>query len=323
MRKIIVGVDESHGSSDAIALASSLARITGSTLMLVNVLPSHHHASSAAGDALLERLRSSLGDETVELRAIARASPARGLRELSREEDAGLVVVGSTHVGRAGRVLPGRTAERLVHGSPCPVAVAPRGYASRSSVELATIGCGYDASLSAAHALETAHRVAVATGARLRVIRAFTPLALDTPPDSVLLGGLASYNDTLHERATRELVDAIAKIDAELGAEAEFGIGDTAQILTAASQQLDLLVLGSCGYGPLHAVMVGGVAGRLIRDAACPVIVVPRGAGHTEANSLFATEYTGSSKRVRVPVQPGVHRIQRVPYLSRRSRSRR
>ena len=56
--------------------------------------------------------------------------------------------------------------------------------------------------------------------------------------------------------------------------------------------------------------MVGGVAGRLIRDAACPVIVVPRGAGHTEANSLFATEYTGSSKRVRVPAQPGVHRIQ-------------
>ena len=221
-----------------------------------------------------------------------------------------MVVVGSTHVGRAGRVLPGRTAERLVHGSPCPVAVAPRGYASRSSVELATIGCGYDASLSAAHALETAHRVAAATGARLRVIRAFTPLALDTPPDSVLLGGLASYNDTLHERATRELEDAIANIDAELGAEAEFRIGDTAQILTAASQQLDLLVLGSCGYGPLHAVMVGGVAGRLVRDAACPVIVVPRGAGHTEANSLFATEYTGSSKRVRVPVQPGVHRIQ-------------
>ena len=186
MRKIIVGVDESHGSSDAIALASSLARITGSTLMLVNVLPSHHHASSAAGDALLERLRRSLGDETIELRAIARASPARGLRELSREEDAGLIVVGSTHVGRAGRVLPGRTAERLVHGSPCPVAVAPRGYASRSSVELATIGCGYDASLSAAHALETAHRVGM--GRRLRVIRAFTPLALDTPPDSVLLG---------------------------------------------------------------------------------------------------------------------------------------
>jgi nucleotide-binding universal stress UspA family protein len=293
MGKIIVGVDESHGSSDALALASSLARITGSTLMLVNVLPSHHHPSRAVSDALLERLRSGLGEETVEVAAIAGGSTAHALGDLSREEDVGLVVVGSTHIGRAGRVLPGSTAERLLHGSPCPVAVAPKGYAQRSSHELATIGCGYDASLSAAHALETAHRVAAATGARLRVIRAFAPLALDTPPDSVLLGGLASYNDTLHERATRELEAAIAKIDAELGAEAEFRIGDAVEILTEASEQLDLLVLGSSGYGPLHAVMVGGVAGRLIRDATCPLIVVPRGAGHIEADSLFATAYAG------------------------------
>ena len=136
MSKIIVGVDESHGSSDAIALASSLARITGSTLMLVNVFPSPppcRAVERCAATALLERLRSSLGDETVEVRAIARASPARGLRELARDEDAGLIVVGSTHVGRAGRVLPGSTAERLLHGSPCPVAVAPKGYAQRSS----------------------------------------------------------------------------------------------------------------------------------------------------------------------------------------------
>jgi nucleotide-binding universal stress UspA family protein len=185
-------------------------------------------------------------------------------------------------------VLPGSTAERLLHGSPCPVAVAPKGYAQRSSDELAVIGCGYDASLSAAHALETAHRLAVATGARLRVIRVFKPLAFDTPPDSVLMGGMASYNDTLHERATRELESAIATIDAERGVEAEFTVGDPRQLLAEASEQLDLLVVGSRGYGPMHAVMVGGVAGRLVREAACPVIVVPRGAGHTEADSLFA-----------------------------------
>jgi nucleotide-binding universal stress UspA family protein len=299
MRTIIVGVDESQGSIDAIALASSLAGITGSELMLVNVFPYDVHPSRAANRAfeeylrrdsndLLERRRSSLGDQTVEIRAIPDVSSARGLHELAEQENAGLVVVGSTHTGRAGRVLPGSTAERLLHGSPCPVAVAPKGYAQRSSDELAVIGCGYDASLSAAHALETAHRLAVATGARLRVIRVFKPLAFDTPPDSVLMGGMASYNDTLHERATRELESAIATIDAEPGVEAEFTVGDPRKLLAEASEQLDLLVVGSRGYGPMHAVMVGGVAGRLVREAACPVIVVPRGAGHTEADSLFA-----------------------------------
>jgi nucleotide-binding universal stress UspA family protein len=299
MGKIIVGVDESPGSSDAIALASSLAGITGSELVLVNVLPYDVHPSRAAnrafeeylhGDSqdLLERLRGSLGDAPVEVRAIPNVSPAHGLHELAEMENAGLIVVGSTHTGRTGRVLPGSTAERLLHGSPCPVAVAPKGYAQRSSDELAVIGCGYDASLSAAHALETAHRIATATGAHLRVIRAFAPLVYGTPPDSAATGGMASYNDTLHEHATKELESAIATIDAEPGVEAEFTVGDPGHILAEASQQLDLLVVGSRGYGPMHAVMVGGVAGRLVREAACPVIVVPRGAGHTEADSLFA-----------------------------------
>ena len=47
MSKIIVGVDESPGSADAIALASSLAGMTGATLMLVNVFPYDPHPSRA------------------------------------------------------------------------------------------------------------------------------------------------------------------------------------------------------------------------------------------------------------------------------------
>ena len=121
------------------------------------------------------------------------------------------------------------------------------------------------------------------------MIRAFAPLAYDTPPDSVLM---TSYNDTLRERAGRELESAMATIDAEFGAEAEFTVGDAAHVLAEASEQLDLLLVGSRGYGPMRAVMVGGVAGRLVREAACPVIVVPRGAGHTEADSLFAQPAT-------------------------------
>jgi nucleotide-binding universal stress UspA family protein len=41
------------------------------------------------------------------------------------------------------------------------------------------------------------------------------------------------------------------------------------------SEQVDLLVVGSRGYGPAHSLLVGGVSGRLIRRAACPVLVIP------------------------------------------------
>lgn len=54
--------------------------------------------------------------------------------------------------------------------------------------------------------------------------------------------------------------------------------GDPAGRLIERSSNLGVLVIGSRGYGPLRSVLLGGVSGRVIRDAACPVIVVPRGA---------------------------------------------
>ena len=39
--------------------------------------------------------------------------------------------------------------------------------------------------------------------------------------------------------------------------------------------------MGSRGYGPLRVVLVGGVSGKVIRSAHCPVVVIPRGAAST------------------------------------------
>jgi nucleotide-binding universal stress UspA family protein len=297
MSKIIVGVDQSEGSNDAIALASSLAGITGAELMLVNVFPYDTRPSRALNGAfeaylrkdsteLLERLRGDL-EGAAEIKSIPDPSPARALHELAEQEDAALIVVGSTHTGRAGRVLPGSTAERLLHGSPCPVAVAPKGYTWRPDEEPGIVGCGFDGSQSAQRALQAAEQIAAATGARLRVIRAFQPLRYDAPPKGIPMGGIA-YNDQLQERAREELDAAVARLQGAVRPEPFFAVGDAAEILAGASEQLDVLLVGSRGYGPLHSVVVGGVAGRVVREAACPVIVLPRKAGHVADDSLFA-----------------------------------
>jgi nucleotide-binding universal stress UspA family protein len=298
MSKIIVGVDESPGSDDAIALASSLAGMTGAQLVLVNVYAYDPHPNRASNPeyeryvrddslALLKRLWKVHG-ENAELMAVPSPSPARGLHEFAADTDAALIVVGSTHTGRAGRVLPGSTAERLLHGSPCPIAVAPKEYANHTPSEPAIVGCGFDGSVAARNALATAHRIAGAQDARLRVIRVFRPLAYDAPPQKgVPMGGI-TYNDQLRDRAEEELDEAVAALEGEPRGERFFAVGDPGKTLAEASEELDLLVLGSRGYGPLHAVLVGGVAGRVVRDAACPVIVLPRTAGHVEEGSLFA-----------------------------------
>ncbi len=59
-------------------------------------------------------------------------SPAHALHDLAEAEHAELIVVGSSHTGRLGRVAPGSTGERLLHGAPCAVAVVPHGYRTRA-----------------------------------------------------------------------------------------------------------------------------------------------------------------------------------------------
>ena len=54
--------------------------------------------------------------------------------------------------------------------------------------------------------------------------------------------------------------------------------GDPAEALAAASEELDLLVCGARGHGPVRTVLLGGTSHALVRLASCPVLVVPRAA---------------------------------------------
>ena len=54
--------------------------------------------------------------------------------------------------------------------------------------------------------------------------------------------------------------------------------GEPIDELTDATADLDLLAVGSRGYGPLRAVLLGGVSAALMRQAGCPVAIVLRAA---------------------------------------------
>jgi nucleotide-binding universal stress UspA family protein len=198
------------------------------------------------------------------------------LHGLAESEAAALVVVGSTHVGTLGRVLPGATGERLLHGASCPVAIVPDGYRSHSSA-LATIGVAYDGSTEAAAAVSAAAGLAQAFGARLEVTGVL-------PPDPAygageLMGG--SADPALRAVLRDDLRDALDAVTATLPEAIDSARvlleGDPAEWLIERSAELDLLVIGSRGYGPLRAVLVGAVSGRVARAAHCPVVVTPRG----------------------------------------------
>ena len=78
-------------------------------------------------------------------------------------------------------------------------------------------------------------------------------------------------------RAERSLESAAALLPADVGGEAKLVTGHAAIALAEPSVELDLLVCGSRGHGPLRAVLLGGVSSAIAHTAACPLLVIPRG----------------------------------------------
>ncbi len=269
---ILIGVDESTRSEDAVAFGCRLAGAGSGPVIVACVFAYSDVPSRASNKTYRQALKTdavrtarrmaeslrNIAPDRIETETVADPSPARALHDLAEARHAAIVVVGSTHTHRAGRVLPGATAERMLHDAPCAVAVVPDGYRNHAHAVIRRIGVAYDGGDESKTALAAAADAA-------RALRAELELIAVVPADD---GGRADVQ--------REL-EAAAAAAGGVRAEAVLLAGDPASRLAIHSQGLDMLVLGSRGRGPLRAVLTGGVSGRVVREARCPVIVVPRG----------------------------------------------
>ena len=272
---IVVGVDGHEGGRDALALGERLRvnlrrrpdrgqRISLRSLRQPRRQPGLrvHHACQRE-----RRVAGELEHMGVHAQAVAMpdSSPARALHKAARWHDANVIVVGSDQHGPIGRVLAGDVTLGTLHGALCPVVVAPRRYAEHAK-DLETIGVGYDGSPEAHAAARLARDLAVATGARLRVISVLEP---PTPGGGRLTydPGWAENADAIRDETERQLDELLA----ELGeiASGEVVVGDPANELSYAANAFDLLVTGARDYGPFRRVMLGSTSSKLVHRAPC------------------------------------------------------
>jgi nucleotide-binding universal stress UspA family protein len=280
--KTIVGVDDREGGCDALALAATLTAVTGGELIAARAYPHEIHPSRASVGGYEEDIRADASGELERIVAdsdvaarrliVGDTSPARALQLAAEEEDADLLVVGSTHRGQVGRVLVGGVTAGVLHHAPCPVAVAPLGYAERGAPPK-TIGVGFDGGEEARQALRLAGALAKACGAQVRVLS-----AVATP---ILATSLASYEaDWLDEakQDCRAEVDEAQQTLEGMGVQSsgDVVVGLAVDELVELSHEVDLIVVGSRGWGPVRRLSLGSTSERLVREAACPVIAVPR-----------------------------------------------
>jgi nucleotide-binding universal stress UspA family protein len=236
--------------------------------------------------AVLAKARERLPD--IRTQVVYSRSAAEGLQQVATDRDVGLLTIGSTHRGRVGRVLAGTTGQRLLSGAPCPVALAPRGYAD-SDGGFHEVIVGYDGGQEARLALGFATELAARAGAAVRVVIAGELGPSPAPPT---ISSHAFERDIpAREQAERILEGALAQVPEDIPSAGDVHFGDAADILAhAGNPPTDLLVIGSRGYGPVRSVLVGSVGHALAAGAACPVVVVPRGAPATDTAARTVPE---------------------------------
>ncbi|HET8757599.1 MAG TPA: universal stress protein [Solirubrobacteraceae bacterium] len=281
---IIAAVDPRRADRAPAALGALLARLTGAPLLLAatypvdrsvdSLYPEYARSLRLDAERALRRIAAGLDAGTVVLPADG--SPARALHDLAEREHASLLVLGSSQRGQLGRVMPGAVTDRLLQGAPCPVAVAPAGFGAESAPQV--IGVAFTDTPDGHAALDAARVLADQAGARVRVFVVAEPL--DWLYTGTLDGfALADADRARHRRAEQTLAGALEGLRPERSAGGAVLSGRPAAALAAASSEVDLLVCGSRGYGPVRTLMLGSTSHALVREAACPVLVALVSAG--------------------------------------------
>jgi len=291
---LVVGYSPTRADRSPLDLGTTLARSIGTDLLVVAVVPApwpttvpgpsdreYRAWTKSEGERAVTEARALLDDEdgdsvTTEVVAVPGRSVAATLEDQAKKVAAGMVIVGSAEHGMMGRVVVGSTADRLLHSSPIPVAVATRGFRAPQEGRVTRATCSFRADEASHSALERTAEICAQTGASLRVVT-FGVLGQQMYPPEVR--GEHQILDAFVTDTSKAQDAAVAALP---------GGGEDVETLVATGrdwpealgqldwQDSDVLVVGSSPTGILARVFIGTNATRIVRHSPVPAVVVPR-----------------------------------------------
>lgn len=274
-------------------LAVEAARVLDTSLTVVAVVPRPWMTPSPARvDAEFAAYAEKLGADStreardylstladgldVGYRQVAARTVGDGLLEAAEELNADLLVVGSTSNGALGQVVLGSTTDWLLHASPVPVAISPRGYRGARSGKLTRITCAYSGTPESVRVVERVAALTAQLDVAMRVV-------------SFAIRGRTMFPPEVSLRTEDSLLDAWAEeLRGVLGRLRDDGtVGDDVvlQVITGNGwdQALDatdwedgeLLALGTTSRRSITGVFLGSHGAKIIRHSPVPVLVLP------------------------------------------------
>lgn len=286
VERMLIGYDGSEEADDSLLVGAALARKLGSEVVVGasfsdERLPSMGEtlAESFAreSEALLGQASSRLEGRLAvppATSAVVRDSEVEGLADLASSHEVDLVVIGSTHRGGVGRVLPGALALQLIGSIPCPLAIAPRQVPQDEDLASGPIIAAFDGGELSKRALTFAAQLAGQAETPLHVIGVAMSQA---QVDAALSGYGGAFGGLLErEPLQKELDREIANLPRELEVEGRVLQGSAVETLVnVAGGSPGIFVSGSHGRGPLMSLILGSVSNAVAQRISWPAVLVP------------------------------------------------
>jgi len=138
---------------------------------------------------------------------------------------------------------------------------------------------GVDESAGSAEALRWAVAEAKLRKSPLRIVHAWEyPMAssiTDLPIDTDTLRAFKEQADNVIDEMLLGAGGDVRDSEGGIGIERVVTHGGAAEALLRASEDADLLVVGSRGRGGFTSLLLGSVSQQCVQHATCPVVVVP------------------------------------------------
>ena len=300
-RRIVVGVDGSATSQEALRWAVGLGGELGAQVVAVHalgLLDRWHDPDASARSwrttlcGLVEHtwcapLLRAPGAHRVEVRD---GHPVDVLLAAAARERASLLVVGSRGVGANPALALGSTSLRVLQEACVPVLVVPQRRdgisGERDQLRLRHLLVGVDGSAASLAALDVAADVAAMLGGSLSVLHVFEHVR----PFPVARRGEqgSEGHEGVRDRAL-ELLEASARDIRQrgVGVQVVLRSGDPAPTLLDLADDVDadLVVVGTRGRGGPADLLLGSVARTVADGARRPTLVVPASAGRVHLDA--------------------------------------
>jgi nucleotide-binding universal stress UspA family protein len=292
---VLVGYVPQKGGRGSLDLGTQLAYALGSSLRVVTVVPRQWSTPSLARvDAEYAAFAQQLGEEAeakareylaelsvdipIDYHAVTGRSVTSALLEAAGDCQASVLVLGSSTDGDVGRIVVGSTTDKLLHSSPIPLALSPRGYRSTAADGFSRVTCAFSDGEESEKVVAQAVAFARSIGTPARVA-SFGVRGRTMYPPEVGLSAEDSVLDSWREQASQ--AQSRLRVDEIIGEDTETviatGPGWAESMSSVDWNANELLVLGSSTLGPIARVFLGSRATKLIRHSPVPVLVVPRG----------------------------------------------